>query len=93
MKPGLPRRSSALPLLVAELTLFSWETIAHRSWLIAQGTCSAAEYQRMALEKLTAAYLSGAALLLHPKRGLNAALVPWHRRAHANARRLRNKVR
>ena len=91
MKPSPPRRSAALPLLVAELALFSWETIARRSWLIAQGACSAAEYQRMALEKLTAAYLSSAALLLRPKRGLNAALMPWHRRARANARRLRNK--
>jgi len=74
------------------LALFSWETIARRSWLIAQGTCSAAEYQRMTLEKFTAAYLSSAALLLRPKRGLNAALVPWHRRARANARRLRKRI-
>ena len=60
---------------------------------MAQGTCSAAEYQRMALEKFTAAYLSSLALLLRPKRGLNAALMPYHRRARANARRLRNRVR
>jgi len=93
MKPGLSRRPIALPFLIAELTWFSWETIAYRSWLIAQGTCSAAEYQRMALEKLTAAYLSSAAIALRPKRGLNAALAPWHRRARANARRLRNRVR
>ena len=93
MKSGSSRRPTVLPLLIAELALFSCETIALRSWLMARGMCSIAEYQRMALEKLAAAHLSSAALLQRPKRGLDAALMPWHRRARANARRLRKRVR
>ena len=67
----------------------SWETIARRSLMIAQGTCSLAEYQRMAMEK--AAALQQSALAVMSGRGEKAALAPWHRRATANAKRLRRK--
>jgi hypothetical protein len=39
----------------------------------------------MALEKLTAAYLSSAALMLRLKRSMKAALAPWHPRARERA--------
>lgn len=81
-----------LPLLVMELSLASWETMARRAQLIASGACTAAEYQRMVLEKLAAGQASNAAL----SRGgadLAALLTPWHSRATANALRLRKRRR
>jgi hypothetical protein len=76
--------------MAAELMWSSWETIAHRTWMMARGRCSPAEYRRMVSEKALVAYLSGAALI--SKRGrAAAALAPWHRRATANANRLRRK--
>ncbi len=86
------RKGRALPnsglMLMAELAAFSWETMAHRMRMIAEGTCSVLEYQRMVIEKIEAASLSSAALLSR-KPTLRRALAPWHRRAGANARRLR----
>lgn len=79
-----------MPIMIAELMLSSWETVARRAWMIAQGSCSAAEYRRMVNEKALAAYHSG--LMLAKKRSngaMLAALAPWHRRATANAKRLR----
>jgi hypothetical protein len=81
------RATSPLPFLIAELTVFSWETFAHRSAMMMQGACTMAEYQRMVLEKVRAAQLSGIAILFG--RGRRAALAPWHRTVRANARRLR----
>lgn len=75
--------------MMAELMMASWETIARRSLMIAQGTCSLAEYQKMAMEK--AAALQQSALAVMSGRGEKAALAPWHRRATANAKRLRRK--
>ncbi|HEV2097398.1 MAG TPA: hypothetical protein VGR45_00575 [Stellaceae bacterium] len=89
MKRSASRRSRALPLMMAELMMASWETIARRSLMIAQGTCSLAEYQKMAMEK--AAALQQSALAVMSGRGEKAALAPWHRRATANAKRLRRK--
>ncbi len=77
--------------MMAELALASWETIARRSCMMLGGSCSAAEYQRMVLEKAQAAQRSAAALMSGRSQGLAAALAPWHRRATANARRLRGK--
>ncbi len=81
-----------VPLMMTELALASWETIARRSLMMAQGTCSRTEYQRMVLEKAAAARRS-ATLLAQPWVELDAAslLAPWHTRASANARRLRRK--
>jgi len=84
------RRVTPLPFMMAELMLSSWETIARRTWLIAQGRCPPAEYQRMVAEKAAAAYRSGLALASkRGEAGTRAALKPWHRRATANAKRLR----
>jgi hypothetical protein len=83
-----------LPLMLAETWFAAGETIFHRTAMIWQGGCSPAEYQRMMLEKWTAAMQSGLAWALPSS--LNGAsatelLAPWHRGASANARRLRRK--
>jgi hypothetical protein len=83
------RRSRNLPAMMAQLTLASWETIYRRTLMMAQGTCSAAEYQRMVVEK--AAALQAASLALMTGRGGAAALVPYLVRSRANVRRLRRK--
>lgn len=64
----------------------------HRGWMMAAGNCSPAEYQRMVLEKIEAAQRS-ALVLWGPwwATGVAAALAPWHRKARANARRLRRR--
>jgi hypothetical protein len=72
--------------MMAELAMASWETIARRTAMIAQGTLTAVEYQRMVMEK--AAALRQSAMAVMTGRGKKAALAPWHKRATANARRL-----
>ena len=57
--------------------------------MIAKGVCTPAEYQRMVFEK--AAALQQSAIAVMTGRGNKAALAPWHKRATANARRLRRK--
>lgn len=81
-----------LPVMLTELTLASWETIARRTWMMASGTCTRAEYHRMMLEKTSAAQRS-AALLLEPSAMFDVAAIiaPWHGRAASNARRLRRR--
>jgi hypothetical protein len=83
------RRSSNLPAMMTELTLASWETIYRRTAMMAQGTCSAAEYQRMVMEKAAAMQASTFALMTG--RGNAAALAPYLIRSRANAKRLRRK--
>ena len=74
---------------MAELALASWQTIMLRGALVASGACSAAEYQRMVLEKLTAAQRSAMVMALSGGRcTAEAVLAPWRRSARANARRL-----
>ena len=73
-----------------ELAVASWQVIAHRSLMMATNQCSPLEYQRMVMEKMQAAQLSAATLLASGgQASLAAVLAPWHRRAKANARRLR----
>ena len=90
--PKRPKPSDAflptmmLPTMMARLAFASWGTIFHRGMMMAQGTCSAAEYQRMVSEKMTAAQLSATALVAG--RGAEAALRPYLSRARANHRRL-----
>jgi hypothetical protein len=91
MKIRRRRRRSSLPTMMAELTLSSWETIARRTLLAAQGRCSPSEYRRMVDEKLRAAAQSSLWLASHPGRLGAGALAPWHRRAVRNAKRLRRK--
>jgi hypothetical protein len=83
------RSSHSLPAMMTQLTLSSWETIFHRSLMMAQGTLSIAECQRMVTEKAAAAQASTLALM--SGRGHAAALAPYLVRSRANARRLRRK--
>jgi hypothetical protein len=83
----MSKRTRNLPAMMTELTLSSWETIFHRSLLMAQGTCSVAEYQRMVMEK--AAAMQASTLALMTGRGQAAAVAPYLVRSRANARRLR----
>jgi hypothetical protein len=76
--------------MMVELAMASWETIARRTAMIAQGTLTAAEYQHMVMEKAAAVQQSAMAVMTG--RGKKAALQPWHKRATANARRLRRKT-
>jgi hypothetical protein len=54
---------------------------------MAQGTCSAMEYQRMAVEKTAAAQSAMVALMTGGSPA--AVMAPYVTRARANARRLR----
>ena len=83
------RGSQSLPAMMTQLTLSSWETIYRRSLMMAQGTCSAAECQRMVMEK--AAAMQASTLALMTGRGHAAAVAPYLVRSSANARRLRRK--
>lgn len=78
--------------MLAELGMASWETIARRSQLMAEGRCSPAEYRKMVSEKLQAAQRTGLALAFGGGRVSPARLLgPWVRPAKANAKRLRRK--
>jgi hypothetical protein len=83
------RISRNFPAMMTQLTLSSWETIYHRSLMMAQGTLSVAEYQRMVMEKASAAQASTLALM--SGRGHAAVVAPYLVRSRANARRLRRK--
>ena len=84
------RPPGVLPLMTAQLMVASWEVIARRGLLMAQNRCSPLEYHRMMTEKIEAAQLSAVALMaVGGAASLAAVLAPWHRRAKANARRLR----
>jgi hypothetical protein len=63
MKARRRRKAVPLPLMMTNLTLASWETIARRTLLMAQNTCSAAEYRRMVHEKAQAALASSRILV------------------------------
>jgi len=86
-----PKHPSVLsaPFMMAELAWASWETIARRSLMMAQNSCSLAEYNRMVYEK-TAATLEISRVLASPgSASAEALLRPLHSRATANAKRLR----
>jgi hypothetical protein len=83
------RISRNFPAMMTELTLSSWETIYHRSFMMAQGTLSVAEYQRMFMEK--AAAVQASTLALMSGQGHAAMVAPYLVRSRANARRLRRK--
>lgn len=77
--------------MLSELAWASWETIIQRSLMMAQSTCSAAEYRRMLDEKTSAILEIGELLSLPHNASAEAFLTPWHSRATANAKRLRSK--
>jgi hypothetical protein len=84
-------RNSAytLPMMMARLTMASWETIIRRSLMMAQGTCTPAEYMRMAEEKVAAVQTS--MLALARGRSHAAVLAPFVSRTRANVKRLRRE--
>jgi hypothetical protein len=77
----------ALPMMIAELTAASFETIWHRTALMMSGQCTLTEYERMMSEKMQATHLATAALMNGDS--AEAVLRPFHKRATANAKRLR----
>ncbi len=79
-----------LPLMMAQLTFASMETIARRTLMMARGTCSPAEYRRMVHEKARAMQISGMRAM-RGQTNLASLLTPFHSRASANAKRLRRK--
>ncbi len=82
-----PLSPFALPVMMTQMAFASWETIFHRTAMMAMGTCSAAEYARMTTEKVAAMQSSMAALA---RGGSHAAvLAPFVSKSRANARRLR----
>jgi hypothetical protein len=85
---GRPKPGKTSPLMMAELAMASMEVIARRTGMMILGTCSPAEYQRMVREKKNAARLSALALM-GGRTDAASLLGPWHKRATANARRLR----
>jgi hypothetical protein len=94
MKSRRRRKSVALPFLLTDLTLSSWETITRRTMMAASNQCSVAEYQRMIQEKAEAAAESGWRLLQSGGRAsFGSLLAPWAKRASANAKRLRTNKR
>lgn len=86
-KRSLPQ---PLPLMWMELGLASWETIARRSLMMAEGSCTPAEYQRMVVEKMMAAQQM-ALLAWSPAATAATLLGPWHKAARSNSRRLRRR--
>ena len=92
----MPKRKrpipTPLPLLFVELAFASWETIAWRTLMMANGTCSPSEYARMVIEKAAAAQRSARALSRKRTRNdIRSIVGPWHRGATANAKRLRKR--
>ena len=85
--PNSMTAAYTLPLMLAELTAASFETMWHRTTLMMSGECTSVEYERMLTEKMRAIQLSTAALVNGDS--LEAMLHPFHKRATANARRLR----
>ncbi len=79
--------SLALPLMFTELAMASWETMWHRTALMATGTCTHDEYQMMVHEKMHAMQQASMALLTG--QSTQTVLQPFHKKATANARRLR----
>jgi hypothetical protein len=83
------RISRNFPAMMTQLTLSSWETIYHRTLMMAQGSLSVAECQRMVMEKAAAAQASTLALMSGKDHA--AVVAPYLVRSRANARRLRRK--
>jgi hypothetical protein len=83
------RRTSSLFASKAKLAAASGETIFRRSLMMAKGTCSPAEYQRMVSEKVAA--MQASTLAMMTGRGPSAIIKPYLARAGVNAKRLRHK--
>jgi hypothetical protein len=71
MRARKRRKNLSLPMMMTDLMLASWETIARRTLLMAQHKCSPAEYRRMVREKTQAAAASGLRLISSGGRGVD----------------------
>lgn len=91
MRTPKPPSVLTAPLMLAELAWASWETIARRSLMMAQNTCSLAEYNRMVSEKTAATLEMGRVLASPVSASAEAFLKPMHSRATANVKRLRKR--
>ncbi len=92
MKVRKRRKKSSVPVMMTELMLASWETIARRTLLMVQNECPPEEYRRMVNEKAEAAARSASRLASSAGRASMASLLaPWRARAVANGKRLRKK--
>ena len=91
VKTPKPHAALATPFMMAELAWASWETIARRSLMMVQNTCSVAEYNRMVAEKTAAALEIGRVLASTGSVSAEALLKPLHSRATANEKRLRQR--
>jgi hypothetical protein len=78
----------ALPIMWTELAVASWETVWHRTALMASGECTTAEYQRMLSEKMRAMQQAGMALVTGKQ--AEDVLRPFHKQPTPNATRLRS---
>ncbi len=79
-----------VPMTMTRLAMASWETIFHRTMMMAQGACSQDEFMLMANEKSEA--MQSSAMALMTGQGHEAMLEPFVTRAHANAKRLREAL-
>ena len=77
----------ALPMMMTRLSIASWETIMHRTRMMADGSCTMAEYQRMTSEKMAAMQAATATMLAGGSQV--AIMAPFVSKARANAKRLR----
>jgi RNase P/RNase MRP subunit POP5 len=89
MRKRTPASPFTIPFMLADLGMTSLETIMRRSLMMVQGTCSAAEYQRMVLEKVLA--MQRATLVAARGQSHAAMLSPFVTRSRANAKRLRRE--
>lgn len=85
------RSRSSAPFLLAELGLASAETIARRMILMGSGRCTHAEYSKMVTEKIAATQSSWLEMAFSPWTMWTSMLLPYHKAARSNARRLRTK--
>jgi hypothetical protein len=84
--------SKDVSLMMTNLTLTSWETIARRMLLISENRCSPDEYQRMVSEKAEAAMATGLTLMsTFGQASMASLMAPWLDLTTANAERLRKK--
>jgi len=76
----------AFPMMMTRLYLASWETIMHRTRMMADGSCTMAEYQRMTTEKMAAMQAATATMMTGGSQA--AIMAPFVTKARANAKRL-----
>ncbi len=86
------RSNASAPQILAELGMASAETIARRMMLMGSGQCSHAEYRKMVDEKVQATQIAWLEMAFSPWTAWTSMLMPYHRAARRNARRLRSKL-